>query len=165
MKAKPKHLRVAKAPAFVQLAAIPWRLNESGEVEVLLVTSRETGRWVIPKGWPMKDKKPYQAAATEALEEAGVVGKIAKKPVGSFEYWKRREDHFDLCTVKVYLLQFKQQVEKWRERGQRQSLWASPLHAAELVNEPGLTAMFEALALNWSMPVTKPTHKKKHPHV
>ena len=129
MKAKPRRKQAPKPSDFIQLAAIPWRRGETEDIEVLLVTSRETGRWVIPKGWPMKGKKPFQAAATEALEEAGVIGKVARKPAGSFEYWKRREDHFDLCSVKVYLMEFKAQAESWRERGQRQHSWVSPLRS------------------------------------
>jgi len=163
MTARVQHTSASKPAKYVQLATIPWRRTDSGEVEVLLLTSRETARWVIPKGWPMKGKKPYQAAATEALEEAGVLGKIAKRAIGSFEYWKRRDRHFDLCTVKVYLMEFEQQLGDWRERGQRQTVWVPPARAAELVDEPGLTALFEALALNWSMPVAKSRRAKTGP--
>ena len=70
-------------PSRVQYAALPWRRNNS-ETEVMLVTSRGTGRWIIPKGWPMKRKAPHVAAAREALEEAGVVGQIGKDSIGSF---------------------------------------------------------------------------------
>ena len=60
------------------------RVAENGAREVLLITSRETRRWVVPKGWPMKGRKPWEAAAQEALEEAGVVGRPRKKPAGTY---------------------------------------------------------------------------------
>ena len=79
-----------KAPSKrVQYAALPYRRKGKSAPEVLLVTSRETGRWIIPKGWPLKGKAPHKAAAREAREEAGVVGKINRRSVGSFSYEKR----------------------------------------------------------------------------
>jgi 8-oxo-dGTP pyrophosphatase MutT (NUDIX family) len=72
----------------VQYAALPFRRRNDSRTEVMLVTSRGTGRWIIPKGWPMKRKAPYAAAAREALEEAGVVGQIGKEPIGSFSHKK-----------------------------------------------------------------------------
>ncbi len=70
----------------VQYAALPHR--GGAQPEILLVTSRETGRWVIPKGWPMKGKSGSEAAAREAFEEAGVVGEIAPEPLGAYGYVK-----------------------------------------------------------------------------
>ena len=84
---------------------------------MLLVTSRETKRWLIPKGWPIKGKKPHKAAAQEAEEEAGVKGEIKNKPLGYYDYWKRRAEHFDLCRVKVYPLEVSKQLKTWREKG------------------------------------------------
>ena len=76
-------------PALLQVGALPVRF-EKGETEILLLASRETKRWVIPKGWPMKGIKNWAAAAQEAREEAGIIGKARKKPIGSFLYFKRR---------------------------------------------------------------------------
>ena len=72
-----------------QVAALPVRQDASGKLLVLLVTSRETRRLVIPKGWPWPGVKDHKAAAEEAREEAGILGKIAKKPLGSYTYDKR----------------------------------------------------------------------------
>ena len=55
-----------------------------GSCEVMLITSRDTGRWIVPKGWPMRGKPDDEAAAQEAFEEAGVEGEISRDPVGSF---------------------------------------------------------------------------------
>lgn len=124
----------------LQLAALPYRIVD-GEIRLLLVTSRETGRWVIPKGWPIAGKKPHRSAAREALEEAGVEGHVGKAPLGAFEYWKRLTGSFVLCTVRVYPLQVETQRPDWREKGQRELRWVSPAEAAELVDEPGLAAI------------------------
>jgi 8-oxo-dGTP pyrophosphatase MutT (NUDIX family) len=98
---------------FAQVAALPLLVGDDGVARVLLLTSRETKRWVIPKGWPMKGRKPYEAAAQEALEEAGVSGRAWKKPVGAYSYFKRRDRHFDICQVDVYLLRVEKQLKTW----------------------------------------------------
>src|ERR1700688_1128103 len=128
---------------FVQVAALPLTIGEDGVTRVLLLTSRETRRWVIPKGWPMKGRKPYEAAAQEALEEAGVTGHAKKKPIGTYTYFKRREAHFDVCRVDVYLLVVKKQLETWREKDQREARWFTLDEAADMVQEPGLVALFQ----------------------
>jgi 8-oxo-dGTP pyrophosphatase MutT (NUDIX family) len=111
---------VTRTVDVAQLAALPVKTGDDGITRVLLVTSRETRRWVIPKGWPMKGLKPYEAAAREALEEAGLKGHVDKKPVGTYTYFKRREAHFIICNVDVYLLKVDKQLKNWRERDQRE---------------------------------------------
>ncbi|AWM88181.1 NUDIX hydrolase [Microvirga sp. 17 mud 1-3] len=127
-----------------QVAALPFRIKD-GKVEVLLVTSRETKRWLIPKGWPMKGKKPHKAAAQEAVEEAGVKGSIQNKPIGHYEYWKRRTEHFDLCRVEVYPLEVSKQLKTWREKGQRDAQWFDVEDAAYRVLEPALAELIRGL--------------------
>jgi 8-oxo-dGTP pyrophosphatase MutT (NUDIX family) len=132
-------------PALQQVGAIPFRVGADGEISVLLLTSRETKRWVIPKGWPMKGKKNWEAAALEACEEAGIVGKARKKAIGSFLYFKRRLAHFDLVRVEVFLLEYERRLEAFREKGQREARWFPPREAAEAVDEPGLAALLSGL--------------------
>jgi 8-oxo-dGTP pyrophosphatase MutT (NUDIX family) len=128
------------ASGLLQVAALPIRFAE-GELQVLLITSRETKRWVIPKGWPMKGKKNWAAAAQEAKEEAGILGKTYKRPIGEFQYFKARADHFDLCRVEVYVLGYEKRLEVYREKGQREARWFSLEDAAEAVQEPGLAGL------------------------
>jgi 8-oxo-dGTP pyrophosphatase MutT (NUDIX family) len=132
---------------LLQVAALPIRF-EDGEPQVMLVTSRETKRWVIPKGWPMKGKKNWAAAAQEAKEEAGIIGKTYKRPVGEFRYFKRRAAHFDLCRVEVYVLGYERRLDSYREKGQREARWFALEEAAEAVQEPGLTALLQAVDLS-----------------
>ncbi|WP_439495635.1 NUDIX hydrolase [Bosea sp. (in: a-proteobacteria)] len=131
-----------------QIAALPLRRSPSGEPEVLLVTTRTTGRWIVPKGWRIKGKKGHEAAAIEAREEAGVVGKVHRKPVGRYLYWKRMADHFTLCKVTVYLLDVEERLDLWAEHDQRKSHWFSLADAAELVEEPGLKNLLRSLKLS-----------------
>ena len=128
--------------AAVQYAALPYRCAE--RVEVLLVTSRETGRWVIPKGWPMKGKKPHSAAEREALEEAGVTGKIGKQSIGTYSYAKRLLGGATIdCVVHVYPLAVERQQASWREQDQRTARWFDPQEAADAVQEPMLAALLQ----------------------
>jgi len=141
-----RHLGAQTAPESArQYGALPYRrLDDLG---ILLVTSRETGRWVLPKGWPMKGKKPQAAAAREALEEAGVVGQIAKRPLGSYPYVKRLADGALVdCVVEVYPLEVQRQLKRWPERRERLTQWFTPLEAARLVHEPELARLIQAFA-------------------
>jgi len=127
-----------------QIGALVVRHGGSGP-EVLLLTSRDTGRWVIPKGWTMPGKADHAAAAREAKEEAGVLGKVGRRPFGAYAYFKRQSDHFEVCRVTVYLMTFERQLPKWREKGQRRLAWCPAREAAEMVREPQLAALIEAL--------------------
>jgi 8-oxo-dGTP pyrophosphatase MutT (NUDIX family) len=124
-----------------QVGALPFRRTPSGQIEVLLITSRETGRFIIPKGWPMKQLIDPDAAAREAYEEAGVIGKIQRKPIGDYLYWKRLERSFELLRVDVYALEVRKQQPDWPEKASRKSGWVSVADAATLVDEPGLVAL------------------------
>lgn len=131
-------------PFMEQLAALCYRMRPlSNEIEVLLVTSRDSGRWIIPKGWPMKGKKPHQAAAIEAWEEAGVKGKVDKKPFGHFTYLKDLDDGKRLpCIVHVHVLEVSSVDEKFRETGQRRREWMTCSEASRRVREPELKGLF-----------------------
>lgn len=125
-----------------QVGALPWRRRFSGALEVMLVTSRETKRWVVPKGWPMTGLSDAEAAAIEAWEEAGVKGLIAPAPIGGFSYLKRMKDGSDRpCRVKLYPLEVTTDRPDWPEAGQRDRRWVSPQDAVGLVAEPELAAL------------------------
>lgn len=130
-----------------QAAALPWRRTNGGEVEVLLITSRETRRWVIPKGWPIKGLTSPQTAAREAFEEAGVEGEVAKRKVGVFHYDKRlRTGRMQKVRVGVYPLKVETERQAWPEAPQREKLWTTPAAAAELVQEVELAGLLRTFA-------------------
>ena len=105
----------------------------------MLVSSRETRRWVVPKGWPMKGLKPYAAAQREALEEAGIVGDISKTPIGAYHYDKRKKNgSVQTCAVDVFPLRVKVERKTWREKHERVRKWFSAAEAAAAVDEPEL---------------------------
>jgi 8-oxo-dGTP pyrophosphatase MutT (NUDIX family) len=118
---------------------LPYRVSNGARAEFMLVTSRETRRWVIPKGWPKKGKSPHRSAAREAFEEAGVIGAIGKRAIGSFSYEKRLKNGGSVeCEVRVFPLEVKRQNKQWPEMGQRKVKWLSAAKAAEKVKEPKL---------------------------
>ena len=137
--------KASNGEIIAQVAAIPFRLNDRGELEVMLVTSRGTRRFIVPKGWPMKGLKDRDAAAREAYEEAGVLGRISDKPAGRYTYWKRMSDHFTLCEVKLYLLEVEQQLDSWAEQHQRDLHWFTLADAADIVDEPELSTAIRKL--------------------
>ena len=129
-----------------QVAAMPIRNRRDGAPEVLLVTSRETRRWVVPKGWPWKKVADHDAAAGEAWEEAGVRGKVERRSIGSFTYDKLRNGKPLKLKVLVYILEVEQEAETWPEAGERKRAWFSAADAAEMVSEAGLKLLLRALA-------------------
>ena len=122
----------------IQYAALPYRI-EGGQTRILLITSRETRRWVIPKGWPMNGLKPQDAAAAEAAEEAGLIGTVEPRPLGSYRYLKRLKSN-DAAAVQVIVFAFAvtAQVDSWKEQDQRTLRWFGYRTAASLVAEPSL---------------------------
>jgi 8-oxo-dGTP pyrophosphatase MutT (NUDIX family) len=135
-----------KASRLKQVAALPIDIGNDGNPYILLVTSRETKRWVIPKGWPSKKLSAPKAAAREAREEAGVTGKIDRKAVGTYTYRKVLPNSSRLIDVVVYPLWVKKQHRNWREKSERARIWATFEEAAKLVREPGLKKLFTELA-------------------
>ena len=130
-----------------QFAALPWRRTEAGEVEVLLITSRETRRWVIPKGWAKAGEPPTESTAREALEEAGIEGPVSEIALGVYRYEKRlKGGETQAVAVEVYALEVVVEREAWPEAGQREKLWIGLAQAAGLVDEPELQALIAAFA-------------------
>jgi len=131
----------------LQYGALPYRVSSGSRAEFMLVTSRETRRWVIPKGWPKKGKSPHRLAAREAFEEAGVTGAIGRRSVGSFSYEKRLKDGGLIeCEVRVFPLEVKRQSKQWPEMQERRIKWLSASKAAEKVKEPMLGKIIRRLA-------------------
>ncbi len=138
-KAKPERRR--------QYAALPLAMGDEGQTLVMLVTSRETRRWVIPKGNPEKGLAPHELAAKEAYEEAGLVGEVGREPVGRYRYLKRlRGEKTVPCEVEVFPLAVERQLDDWPEKGQRETRWFPPAEAATLVGEGGLVTLLLRLA-------------------
>ncbi|VXA90836.1 NUDIX hydrolase [Brevundimonas sp. G8] len=124
-----------------QVAALPWRQTEDGR-QILMITSRETRRWVIPKGGRMVGKTDPEAAAQEAMEEAGVRGEMDQTSIGVFRYAKGLKDGgARQCVVSVYPLQVLVQLGAWPEAHQRERRWMSLSEAADLVHEPDLATL------------------------
>jgi 8-oxo-dGTP pyrophosphatase MutT (NUDIX family) len=137
----------AKSATARQFAALPYRRTKGGRIEILLVTSRETRRWIVPKGWPISGVEPHNLAALEAMEEAGVTGKVEEKSIGAYRYEKKRGDgSIVLCTVDTFALEVEERMPVWPEQGERERKWFAPEEAAEKVQEPELRALIKKLA-------------------
>jgi 8-oxo-dGTP pyrophosphatase MutT (NUDIX family) len=129
----------------LQVAALPWRRGQDGGVEVLLVTTRGTGQWMVPKGWPMPGKTWPEAAAEEAWEEAGVRGRPGTAELGRFRHNKSGLLTGPMrCTVAVFPLEVKEELERWPERAERVRGWFAIGEARKLVRSAGLAAIIAA---------------------
>jgi 8-oxo-dGTP pyrophosphatase MutT (NUDIX family) len=129
-----------KRDVRTQFGALCWR-RRNGEVQVLLVTSRRTRRWIVPKGWPMHGEAPADAAATEAWEEAGVKGRIGEMCIGIYTYAKDIEQSVLPVVVAVFPLKVKDIEIDWPEKNERRRKWFSLKKAAAQVDEPELKAL------------------------
>jgi 8-oxo-dGTP pyrophosphatase MutT (NUDIX family) len=128
----------------MQYGALCWRSGPRG-TEVLLITSRDTGRWIIPKGWPMPGLAPEAAAAQEAWEEAGVEGQVSPVCLGRYGYHKLLAATAEVpCAVAVYGLQVQRLAASYPEARERRRAWYTPDEAAALVQEPDLARLIRA---------------------
>ena len=144
---KPRR-RKRKQTVRVQYGVLPYRFSQDAALEILLVTTRGTRRWIVPKGWPIKGLRPAKSAAREAFEEAGVTGRIAAKPIGFFAYDKLRDEAggTTICEVKVYPLLVKRQSHVWPESHQRTTQWVEPSRAIAMIKETGLEKIVATFA-------------------
>ena len=136
---------LGRRPALLQVGAICTRKRD-GRMQVLLVTSRGTGRWIIPKGWPMRGRSLAGAAQQEAWEEGGVKGRIDPDPLGYYSYPKKLDSGLVVpAEVTVYRLRVKIMAEDFPEAAERRRKWVPPCKAAGMVAEPGLQEILRRL--------------------
>jgi len=128
-------------PPALQLAALCHRSTDDGKV-VLLVSS-SSGRWILPKGWPIDGMTAGEAAAQEAWEEGGVkASKVGKSSLGSF-YGRKTYDNgrSEPCETLVYKLKVADVANDFPEANRRDRIWVSPTKAAELVDNAQLKSL------------------------
>lgn len=142
MKKKSKLIKQARKEGVLQqVAALPYRLRNNGDIDFLVITSRRTKRLIVPKGWPMNGKPDCVAAAIEAHEEAGVRGRIGGEPIGSFSYIKDLDDVSVPVTASVYPLRVKKVKSRWKESDSRKRKWMSADKAAAMLSDRGLAQL------------------------
>lgn len=130
-----------------QIAALPFYDNPGGGVDVCLVTSRGGGRWIIPKGNPIRGFAPHEVAAREALEEAGLVGHVDKRCIGTFKFDRIRNGRDTTCLVDVYALKVERQMPTWTEMDERSVLRCNVETALSLVSAPNLATLIHRYAM------------------
>lgn len=138
---------ILQRPKRLQVAALCHREKRGGR-EYLLITSRDTGRWIIPKGWPIRGLEAHEAALREAWEEAGVkAGEAESRPEGTYTYQKRQPTgwSFPVETL-VYSVAVTELSKDYPEAGERTREWVTAEAAAQMVDEPELKQIFAAQA-------------------
>jgi uncharacterized protein len=127
-----------------QVAALPYRIDDAGQIEVMLITSRGRQHWIPPKGNPIKGLEPHEAAAQEAFEEAGLIGRVSSEPIGVYESTKSSPDgSVSPLDVTLYPMAVTDRGEDWPERGQRSALWFELDGASRVVRDPGLARLIQ----------------------
>lgn len=133
-----------KTDVRTQFAALCYRVNKD-KPEVLMVTSRGAGRWIVPKGWPSDGKTPVEAVLMEAWEEAGVTGRVTGPCLGLFSYHKTlRQDGGLPCVAMVYPVRVSALADDYPEKDQRKRKWMRPVKAATKVGEAELAQILLA---------------------
>jgi 8-oxo-dGTP pyrophosphatase MutT (NUDIX family) len=122
----------------VQFGVLPWRRTPDG-VQVLLVTTRNTRRWIVPKGWPETGRTPQECAAQEGYEEAGVKGAVTGESIGAFSHRKQlKSGQMVTCRIRVYSMEVSDVADDWPEKSARETKWCLVAEALTLVDDPGL---------------------------
>ena len=130
-----------------QCAALPLTRRDDGAYLVLLLTSRETRRWVLPKGWRKRKLGAWEQAAREAYEEAGLIGEIGRRSVGHYRYDKRlRSGRVVPCRVDVFPLEVTGRLDDWPEKAEREAAWFTLDEAAARVDEESLGEILRRLS-------------------
>ena len=133
-----------KRNARSQFGALCYRISD-GKIQVLLITSRRTQRWILPKGWPENGMTPGESAANEAMEEAGVTGKLNERPLGVYYYEKTvRNGKNYPCIVTIYELKVQKTWADYQEKSERRRKWFSQKGAAKRVLEPDLALLIKS---------------------
>jgi len=134
----------------LQFGVLPWRISERGTRQIMLLSSRETHRWIIPGMADEGTKSAIDVACEEAYEEAGVIGHVvSKRPLGNFHYEKRLAKKALLCEVRVYLFRVKRQLADWPEQATRKTKWFEAVDAAILVEEGGLAEIIRCFSVSY----------------
>jgi len=125
----------------VQYGILPYRRTKSNSLELLLITTRQSRRWIIPKGWPIKGLKPTKSAAREAYEEAGIRGTVGAKSIGTFVYEKCIEENLGTfpCDMRV-----ERQFDTWPEDNERETRWFPSSEALSALQDDGLRELIAA---------------------
>ncbi len=136
----------ASRPSNLQYGALPWRRTGQG-IQVLLITTRNTRRWIVPKGWPAEGKTPAECAALEAFEEAGVRGNVAPEVLGSFHHRKQlKSGEMVVCRVQVFALEVTEAHDEWSEKADRELAWCSIEEALARVGDGRLRRLIAKFA-------------------
>ena len=147
-KLKQRQIKLAgagKKGVSTQFGALCYRIQKD-KVQVLMITARRSGRWIIPKGWPKNNATPAQTASEEAFEEAGVEGKIKSTCLGIYTYSKTIEGTVQPIVVAVYPLKVRRLHAIFPERGQRRRRWMSLKRAAASVDNPELRQLIKSFS-------------------
>ncbi len=124
---------------LTQYGVVPVRRAADGGVEVLLITSRDTRRWVVPRGNPISGKSPAESAAQEAYEEAGIIGPVEPAGIGHYSYQKRRRLGFQVkAVVHLFRMRVAEERDDWPEKAERERRWFPAEEAAAAVHEAEL---------------------------
>lgn len=147
-------LRGGSPDVAKQVGAIPYTIVQ-GQVVFLLITSRGSGRWIFPKGDPIEGLEPWETAAQEALEEAGIEGEVDPRPIGNYRTFKTLAIRRKIIDVEMYPLRLTRQFDDWAEKGLRHRHWATLPEAKRLLSD----ARLAELAVRLSQRV----HAEAHP--
>jgi len=138
-------IRAHAAEAVPQFGAIPYSVVQ-GQTVFLIITSRRSGRWIFPKGAPIEGMKPWEVAAHETFEEAGIEGEIESQPIGSYRTVKTSPIRRTVVEVAMYPLRMTRQLDEWPEKGNRHRHWVILPEAKRLLSDPALVEMAVKLA-------------------
>jgi len=136
---------------MLQSAAIPYRVDDTGELSILLVRSRTRRRWILPKGKIGSRLLASRSAEREAFEEAGVLGRIDPIPVGSYK--QQTAGPVETVTVQAYALEVIDELESWPEMDQRERRWFTVKQALRAVRDPEIRKVIRTFR----------RHKRMHP--
>lgn len=128
-----------------QAGALTYQVRD-GHLWFLLVQSKTLKRWIFPKGNVEPGLSPSESAYFEAFEEAGVLGTIESRSLGSYSYRKQPERGGELCRVRLYPMAVTQVLAFYPEKSIRQREWMQVEQALDVIDEQKLKSILVAFA-------------------
>ena len=144
---------MVRLAAIQQSAVLPYRFRKD-RLELLLVTSTGTKRWILPKGHIEPGLSARESAEFEALEEAGVVGTTGPRSIGTYQYQKRPEKGGERCRVRVFAMAVTRVLKSYPEKSKRKRKWVTCKKALQEIQEPELRALIEQFASSETIPLS-----------
>jgi 8-oxo-dGTP pyrophosphatase MutT (NUDIX family) len=115
----------------IQYGVLPY-IQSANKVKLVLITSRKSKNWIVPKGNRILKKSKHATALQEAFEEAGLRGRLSE---GDEMHFKIKSNGKQVMLI-LYPMRVEKMLRVWPEKGQRKRVVVNRHKAVKIVGWP-----------------------------